>query len=108
MALRSQNVTLKRGEHRKYAPYVFTEHCAVMLANVLKNDRAVRASILVVRAFVGLRRMLASHEDLVKKIEGMERRLGKHDTELREVIRILGKLLEPPPRTRSKRPFGFI
>ena len=60
MALRSQFATLKRGEHLKYAPYAFTEHGAVMLANVLKSDRAVRASILVVRAFVSLRQMLGT------------------------------------------------
>jgi len=108
MALRSQIVILKRSRHLKYAPYVFTEHGAVMLANVLKSDRAVRASILVVRAFVSLRRTLASHEDVLRKIEAAERRLGKHDAELREVFRILRQLLDPPPPVRPKRPFGFI
>jgi len=61
LALRSQFATLKRGEHLKYAPRVFTEHGAVMLANVLKSGLAVRASIQVVRAFVHLRQFLATN-----------------------------------------------
>jgi hypothetical protein len=108
MALRSQNVTLRRGEHLKYAPYVFTEHGAVMLANVLKSARAVRASILVVRAFVSLRQTLTTYEGLVRKMRAIERRVGKHDTELQEIIKILRKLLQPPPPEPPKRPIGFI
>jgi hypothetical protein len=65
---RSQFVTLKRGQNIKYRPHVFTEHGAVMLANVLKSPVAVRASIQVVRAFVHLRQMIASNEDLARKI----------------------------------------
>ena len=107
LALRSQFATLKRGEHLKYAPRVFTEHGAVMLANVLRSDVAVRASIQVVRAFVNLRRILATNNVLLRKVEAIERRVGKHDAELQEVLRILRRLLEPPP-LRGKRPMGFI
>jgi hypothetical protein len=107
LASRSQTVTLKRGQNIKYAPHVFTEHGAVMLANVLRSRVAIRASIQVVRAFVHLRRMLASHDDLARKIDAIERRVGKHDVELQEVLRILRKLLEPPP-VPPKRPLGFM
>jgi hypothetical protein len=100
-------VTLKRGQNIKYAPHVFTEHGAVMLANVLRSRVAIRASIQVVRAFVHLRQMLASHDDLARKIDAIERRVGKHDVELQEVLRILRKLLEPPP-VSPKRPLGFM
>jgi len=100
-------VTLKRGQNIKYAPHVFTEHGAVMLANVLRSRAAIRASIQVVRAFVHLRQMLASHDDLARKIDAVERRVGKHDVELQEVLRILRKLLEPPP-VHAKRPLGFM
>ena len=103
---RSQIATLKRGENIKYQPYAFTEHGAVMLANVLRSPIAVRTSIQVVRAFVNLRRMLATHEDLARKIDAIERRVGKHDVELQDVLRILRKLLEPPP-VPPKRPIGF-
>jgi hypothetical protein len=107
LALRSQFVTLKRGDHLKYAPYVFTEHGAVMLANVLKSPVAVRASIQVVRAFVRLRQMLATNEDLARKIEAIERKVGKHDSDLESILRILKRLLVPPPPA-EKRPIGFV
>jgi phage regulator Rha-like protein len=107
LASRSQTVTLKRGQNIKYAPHVFTEHGAVMLANVLRSRVAIRASIQVVRAFVHLRQMLATHDDLARKIEAIERRVGKHDVELQEVLRILRKLLEPPPLP-AKRSLGFM
>jgi hypothetical protein len=96
---RSRNATLKRGRNIKYQPYAFTEHGAVMLANVLRSPVAVRAGIQVVRAFVNLRRMLATHEDLARKIDAIERRIGKHDVQLQDVLRILRKLLEPPTGT---------
>ena len=106
-ALRSQNVTLKRGQHLKYAPRVFTEHGAVMLANVLKSDLAVRASIQVVRAFVHLRQLLTTNEELKRKIAALEKKVGKHDHELRDVLRILSELIEPPPAS-PKHPIGFV
>jgi hypothetical protein len=104
---RSQTATLKRGENVKYRPYVFTEHGAVMLANVLRSRVAARASIQVVRAFVNLRRMLATHQDLDRKVEAIERRVGKHDVELQDVLRILRKLLDPSP-VPAKRSIGFV
>jgi len=107
MLSRSQIATLKRGQNIKYRPYVFTEHGAVMLANVLRSPVAIRASIQVVRAFVNLRRMLTGHDDLARKIDTIERRVGKHDAELQEVFRILRKLLEPLP-VPPRRPVGFV
>ena len=107
MALRSQNVILKRGEHVKYAPRVFTEHGAVMLANVLKSNLAVRASIQVVRAFVHLRQRLASSRELRRQLEMLEMKVDQHDTELQEVLRILRELMEPPP-VAPKQTIGFV
>ena len=71
-ASRSQFAILKRGQNLKYAPFVFTEHGAVMLASVLKSPVAVQASIQVVRAFIRLRELLATHRDLAHKLEEME------------------------------------
>jgi len=104
--LRSQIATLKRGQHLKYRPYVFTEHGAVMLANVLRSAVAVRTSIQVVRAFVSLRRMLANHEDLAKKIDALERKVGRHDADLHSILQMLKDLVEPPPAP-ARRPIGF-
>ena len=72
-ALRSQIVTLEkgRGRYSKYAPLAFTEHGVAMLSSVLKSQRAVQMSILIVRAFVKLRELLATNKDLARKIEQM-------------------------------------
>ncbi len=86
---RSQTVILKRGENVKYLPYVFTEHGAVMLANVLKSAPAVRASIQVVRAFVRIRQRVVTHEILAKQLAKLAGKVGKHDIELRRVLMTL-------------------
>jgi hypothetical protein len=103
---RSQSVILNRGQNVKYRPHAFTEHGAVMLANVLRSPVAVRASIQVVRAFVRLRQMLTTNQDLARKIEALERKVGKHDTDLQAVLGVLRKLVQPP--LAAKRSFGFV
>lgn len=103
---RSQTVILKQGQNVKYLPYVFTEHGAVMLANVLKSAPAVRASIQVVRAFVRIRQRLVTHEVLAKQLAKLAGRVGKHDIELRRVFITLQAILEPP--RRPKRTIGFL
>jgi hypothetical protein len=103
---RSQSVILNRGANLKYRPFAFTEHGTVMLANVLRSRVAVRASIQVVRAFVHLRQMLATNEDLARKIDALERKVGKHDADLQHVLSVLRKLLQPP--TTAKRQIGFV
>jgi ORF6N domain len=107
---RSQIATLNgRGGNIKYRPFAFTEHGVVMAANVLRSKVAVRASIQVVRAFVHLRQMLAANQDLARKIEAIERKVGKHDADLKAVLRAMRNLLqEPPMPVPAKRPIGFI
>jgi ORF6N domain-containing protein len=106
LSSRSQAVILKRGENVKYLPYVFTEHGAVMMANVLKSAPAVRASIQVVRAFVRIRQRAVSHELLASQLAKLAGKVGKHDIELRNVFATLRAILEPP--LRPKRPIGFL
>jgi phage regulator Rha-like protein len=103
-ALRSQIVTLKkgRGQHRKYLPYVFTEHGVTMLASVLKSDRAVQASIAIVRAFVHLRELLATHADLARRINDLEK---KYDRSFADIFQAIRQLMSPP-KTKTKR-IGF-
>jgi hypothetical protein len=105
--VRSQNATLQLSRHLRYAPHVFTEHGAMMLANVLKSPLAVRASIQVVRAFVRLRRMLAWGKQIAKKVEALELRVGEHDADLAGMLRTLRRLIEPPPMP-PKRQIGFL
>ena len=105
-ASRSQFATLKRGQNPKYAPYAFTEHGAVMAANVLNSPIAVRASIQVVRAFVRLREILATDRELARKLENLERKYAKHDGQIQAVFEIIKKLMAPPPKPTRRR-IGF-
>jgi hypothetical protein len=106
MPSRSQTVILKRGQNVKHLPYVFTEHGAVMLANVLKSAPAVRASIQVVRAFVRIRQRLVTHEILAKQLAKLAGKVGKHDIELKTVFLTLRGILAPP--SRAKPTIGFV
>jgi hypothetical protein len=111
-SLRSQNATLnagKRGYNIKYLPYAFTEHGAVMAANVLNSPVAIEASILIVRAFIRMREVIYEHSDLRKRLQEIESRLAKgfaaHEQELQE-IRFLISHLEQPIES-NKRRIGF-
>jgi hypothetical protein len=104
-ALRSQIVALKRGrgQHRKYLPYVFTEQGVAMLSSVLRSNRAVQVNIEIMRAFVRLRRMLASNEDLARKLDALEKR---YDAKFRVVFDAIRELMTPPEP--NKRKIGFL
>ncbi|MEW6377483.1 MAG: ORF6N domain-containing protein [Thermodesulfobacteriota bacterium] len=101
-SLRSQIVTLKRGQHIKYRPYAFTEHGILMLSSVLNSERAVQVNIEIMRAFVRLRRMLASHAELARKLDALE---GKYDAQFKVVFDAIRQLMTPPEPKR--RPIGF-
>ena len=98
-SLRSQFATLKRGQHRKYMPYAFTEHGAIMAATVLNSQKAIDMSVAVVRAFVRLRRLALSVEGLARKVAALE---NKYDASFRAVFDAVRDLMEPqqPPRKR--------
>jgi phage regulator Rha-like protein len=102
-SLRSHFATssLKHGG-RRYQPYAFTEHGALMVASVLNTLRAVEVSLYVVRAFVNLREMIASHENLARKLDELEKKCdGRFQTAF-EAIRQLMAIEEKP-----KRKIGF-
>ena len=101
-SLRLQNATLKRGQHRKYPPYAFTEHGAIMAATVLNSPQAVQMSVAVVRAFVKLRRMALSVEALARKVAALE---SKYDAQFRDVFQAILHLMTPPDPPRRK--IGF-
>ena len=105
---RSQFATLKRGQNIKYLPYAFSEHGAIMAANVLNSPRAVQMSVFVVRAFVKMREVLAQNRHLAEKLAELERRLtGRLDVHEKAIVHILDeikKLMEPlPPQPEPKR-----
>jgi hypothetical protein len=110
-SLRSQIATLKsgRGRHRKYLPYVFTEHGAIMAATILNSPRAIEMSVYVVRAFVQLREMLASNKELARRFAQLETRLDKrlttHDEAIAAILAAIRQLMHPP--IPKRRPIGF-
>ncbi len=99
---RSQNVILKRGQNIKHLPYAFTEHGILMLSSVLNSERAIHVNIEIMRAFVRLRRMLASNADLSRKLNELE---SKYDRQFRVVFDAIRQLMTPSV-TRAK-PIGF-
>ena len=104
-SLRSQITTSKKHGGRRYLPWVFTEHGAIMLASILNSDVAVQASVRVVRAFVRLREMVAGNAGLATKLAELERRLDSHDESIANLFQVIRQLLTPP--TKPKREIGF-
>ena len=102
LSLRSQNVTLKRGQHSKYLPFAFTEQGVAMLSSVLNSDRAIQVNIQIMRAFSQLRQMLSTHEELKRKIDAMER---KYDRQFKVVFDALTQLIETESKPKKK--IGF-
>jgi hypothetical protein len=101
----SQSATSSSWGGRRKLPLVFTEHGAVMAANVLNSPTAVAASIQVVRAFVRLREILASHKDLAQKLDQLEK---KYDAQFRVVFDAIRQLMAPPPESTKRRRIGFV
>ena len=101
-SLRSQIVILKRGQHIKKSPYAFTEQGVAMLSGVLNSDRAIAVNVAIMRAFVKLREMIASHRDLARRLNELER---KYDAQFRGVFDAIRELMEPPVKPRPR--IGF-
>ena len=106
-AMRSQIATSKGRGGRRYLPWVFTEHGAIMLASILNSDRAVQMSVSVVRAFVLMREQLAAHKELARKLGELEDRVSGHDEAIADLFEAIRQLVEPPlPEDRPK--IGFM
>jgi hypothetical protein len=100
--LKSQIVTSSWGGLRRATPYAFTEQGVAMLSSVLRSKRAVRVNIEIMRAFVQLRRMLGSNEELARKLAALEK---KYDAQFKVVFDAIRELMTPPEPKR--RPIGF-
>ena len=101
-ASRSRIVILKRGLNIKYPPYAFTEQGVAMLSSVLRSKRAIQVNIEIMRAFVRLRRILASHAELALKLEKLEKR---YDSQFEVVFEAIRQLMARPERPAKK--IGF-
>lgn len=87
---------------RRYRPYVFTEHGVAMLSSILKSDRAILVNVAIIRTFVKLRKILASHSELSRKLSELER---KYDYQFKVVFDAIRQLMAVP--TTSRKPIGF-
>ncbi len=106
--LRSQFVTLKDHGGRRYLPWAFTEHGAIMAATILRSPRAVQMSVYVVRAFVRMRDELMTNAVVLKRLAQIDKQLLEHDVVLRDVVEKLLPLLSAPPEPEPpKRRIGF-
>ncbi len=102
-SLRFQTGTSKTGRGgRRFAPYAFTEQGVAMLSSVLRSARAVQVNVAIMRTFVRLREMLATHEELRRKIDVMEKR---YDARFQAVFDTIRQMLETP--IPAKKPIGF-
>ncbi|MEO6453944.1 MAG: ORF6N domain-containing protein [Ginsengibacter sp.] len=87
VSLRFQNETLKTGrrQHSKYLPYAFTEQGVAMLSGILNSDKAINMNIVIMRAFVAIRRVLLQQNDLKTQLKEIKEKLGEHDAQLNQI-----------------------
>ena len=105
-------MTSKRVHNVKYRPFAFTEHGAIMAANILNNPQAVQISVFVIRAFVKMRGLLTDTRELTKKLTSLESelksRLDSHETAIVDVLQRIMLLLDPPPGSEvSAKEMGY-
>lgn len=101
-SLRSQFVTLKRGQHSKYPSYAFTEQGVAMLSSVLNSEQAIKVNIQIIRTFVKIREILLTNKELREKIEKLE---SKYDQQFRMIFDTIKRLIEPSKKQSAE--IGF-
>ena len=104
-ALIFQSGRSKQHGGRRHNPYAFTEQGVAMLSSVLRSTRAVQVNVAIMRAFVGLRRLLATNEVLARKLAELERRLEGHDHAIKSLFNAIRELAAPPAKSRGE--IGF-
>jgi hypothetical protein len=105
--LMSQNATSKTGRGgRRKRPWVFTEHGVAMLSSVLRSPTAARVNIEIIRAFVRLRRLLATPRELVEQLQKLAESVQLHDKQIQAIAQVLRQMIERP-REESGRRIGF-
>jgi phage regulator Rha-like protein len=105
-SLRFRFGIFKKGQHSKYLPYAFTEQGVAMLSSVLRSKRAIEVNIAIMRVFVRLREMLATHKELARKLSDLEQRLEKHDDHIQTIFETMRQMMVPPD-PKHKKKIGF-
>jgi phage regulator Rha-like protein len=90
---RSQFVTLKKGTNIKYLPFVFTEHGVLMLSSVLNSKKAIQINIAIMRVFILMRKLTFSYELLDKRLSAVERKYGKQDEKIDDILKTISYLI---------------
>jgi hypothetical protein len=104
-SLRFRFGIFKKGQHSKYLPYAFTEQGVAMLSSVLKSKRSIEVNIAIMRTFVRLREMLATHKELSRKFAFLEQRIEGHDEQIQVIFEAIHQLMAPPDKKVKK--IGF-
>lgn len=105
-SLRSHSATSKAGRGgRRSLPFAYTEYGALMVANVLNSEQAIQMSVFIVRAFVRLRSIYASHLELTRRLDELDAKVGKHDRAIRSIVEAIRQLMAPPATNRP--PIGY-
>jgi hypothetical protein len=108
--LRSQNVTLKRGQHSKYLPYAFTEHGILMLSSVLNSKRADQINIYIIDTFVKLREFMFINKDLAGRLDQVRNKLEVHDQKINlifEYLKQFEKARQTEAQQKNRPKIGF-
>jgi hypothetical protein len=95
----------KRLKHSTVTPYAFTEQGVAMLSSILNSERSIHVNIAIMRGFVKLRQILSTHKELAHKLEQLEHKTEKHDTEIQAIFEAIRQLMKPPEQ--PKRRIGF-
>ena len=103
--LKSQFVISSWGG-RRTKPYAFTEQGVAMLSSILHSKRAIMVNIQIMRAFVKLKQVLATHQEVSRKIKELEHKTNKHETQIHSIFEAIRKLIDPPEK--PKRKIGFL
>ncbi len=110
LAEKGQLVTIchrfKPLKHSVSLPYAFTEHGVAMLASVLKSQTAVEMSILIIKAFINLREFLSTHKELLIKLQDLDRKVGRHDEDIKAIVEAIRQLMAQPPEPKKGK-IGF-
>lgn len=102
---RSQFVILKRGQNIKFRPFAFTEHGVLMLSSVLRSEQAIQVNIQIMRVYSKMKELLVMHKDILLKLEKLEKKTDKHDTDIKLIFDYIKKLIEHPKEKTQR--IGF-
>lgn len=102
LASRSQFVTLKRGQNIKYLPYAFTEYGVAMLSGVLNSKRAIYVNIQIIRTFIKIRKLLASHTAILKRLDQLEAGQARQSKQIVQIFQVIRTILDLPVTLKRK------